>query len=141
MEKLTAEQVTQIIEIIRQQAEMENCRFSIAVADAAGHLAGFLRMDGALLASVEVSQVKARTAVLFGTATKNLPWNTPLAGPMADGVSFPIALLPGGIPIYVNGQLIGGIGVGGATGEQDDAAAQAGLSVFSESVFSESVNR
>jgi len=130
--QLTTEQVSQILEVIRLHADSEACRFSIAVVDGAGHLAGFLRMNGALLASLEVSQVKARTAVLFGTATKNLPWNTPLAGPMADGVSFPIALLLGGIPIYIDGQLIGGIGVGGGTGVQDDEAASAGLSVFSE---------
>lgn len=128
--QLTTEQVTQILGVIRSQAALEGHRLSIAVVDGGGHLIGFLRMDGALLASVEVSQVKARTAVLFGTATKNLPSHAPIAGPMADAVSFPIALLPGGVPIQVNGQLLGGIGVGGGTGEQDDAAAHIGLSVF-----------
>lgn len=130
MAQLTAEQVTQIFEVIRAQAISEGCCLSIAVVDGGGHLSGFLRMDGALLASVEVSQVKARTAVFFGTATKNLPSHSPIAGSMAAAVSFPIALLPGGVPIQIDGQTIGGIGVGGGTGEQDDASAQVGLSVF-----------
>lgn len=130
MSQLTAKQVAQILEAIQSRSISEGCRFSIAVVDAGGQLSGFLRMDGALLASVEVSQVKARTAVFFGTATKNLPSHSPLAGPMAYAVSFPIALLPGGVPIQVDRQIIGGIGVGGGTGEQDDAAAQAGLSIL-----------
>lgn len=130
MTQLTTNQVTQILEIIRSQADLKGYHFSIAVVDGGGHLSGFLKMDGALLASVEVSFVKARTAVMFGTATKNLPSHSPIAGPMAYSVSFPIALLPGGIPIFVDGQIIGGIGVGGGTGEQDDEIAQLGLSVF-----------
>jgi uncharacterized protein GlcG (DUF336 family) len=128
--QLTTEQVAQILEVIRSKAGLAGWCLSIAVVDAGGNLSGFLRMDGALLASVEVSQVKARTAVLFGTATKHLPSHSPISGPMAYAVSFPIALLPGGVPIHVDGQLIGGIGVGGGTGEQDDAAAQIGLTAF-----------
>jgi uncharacterized protein GlcG (DUF336 family) len=130
MTQLTTEQVAQILEAIRLHADSTGNRLSIAVVDRGGHLSGFLRMEGALLASVEVSQVKARTAVYFGTATKNLPGHSPIAGVMADAVSFPIALLPGGVPIQLNDQIVGGIGVGGGTGEQDDRAAQAGLSIF-----------
>lgn len=132
MTQLTTEQVAQILEAIRLHAVSKGDRLSIAVVDGGGHLSGFLRMDGALLASVEVSQVKARTAVYFGTATKNLPGHSPIAGVMVDAVSFPVALLPGGVPILLNGTIVGGIGVGGGTGEQDDTAAQVGLSVFSK---------
>ena len=131
MTQLTTEQIARILEVIRLHAASKGDCLSIAVVDGGGHLSGFLRMEGALLASVEVSQVKARTAVYFGTATKNLPGHSPIAGVMADAVSFPIALLPGGVPIHLNEQIVGGIGVGGGTGEQDDMAAQAGLSVFS----------
>ncbi len=132
MNQLTTEQVAQILEAIRLHAVSKGDRLSIAVVDGGGHLSGFLRMDGALLASVEVSQVKARTAVYFGTATKNLPGHSPIAGVMADAVSFPIALLPGGVPIQLNGTIVGGIGVGGGTGEQDEMAVRAGLSIFGD---------
>lgn len=112
-----------------QQAASLGVRINVAVADSAGNLVAFLRMPGAFPQSVRLAIDKAHTAGGFGFATAR--WMDVCAGD--DGMKLGFAAQPGlivfggGLPIRRDGVLLGGIGVSGATTEQDEACAQAGL--------------
>ncbi len=113
---------------------------NIAVVDDGGHLLAFERMDGARPASGYTAITKATSAATFRQPT----------GPLPAGATDPDALLNlslqiaaassggkittlyGGVPVVVDGQVIGAVGVGGGTGEQDAQVARAGIQVFVE---------
>jgi glc operon protein GlcG len=107
---------------------------NIAVVDDGGHLIAFARMDKARPASGYTAITKATTAATMRQATgpvpagaePNLLLNFSLQN-AASASGGKITTLKGGIPIVVNGQVIGAVGVGGATGEQDAEIAQAGV--------------
>lgn len=127
---LTLDEAHRLLLGAREEASRRGISVSIAVVDSGGHLLSFDRMSGAVLASTETSQVKARTAVLFGAPTRVFPADRPIATALVGGVGFPIGLFPGGIPIRRAGELIGAIGVGGSTAEDDDACATAGTATI-----------
>ncbi|MGB0659115.1 MAG: GlcG/HbpS family heme-binding protein [Mangrovicoccus sp.] len=99
------------------------------VVDAGGHQIAFLRGDGAFLQSGQIARDKAATAAGFGAPTG--AFYHALAGEPAvlAGITGQpgIAAFAGGLPIRAEGQVIGGIGVSGASAEQDEICAQAGL--------------
>ncbi len=103
---------------------------NVAVVDRAGVLIAFLRMPGAFVHSIDIAIDKAYTAASFGLPTGQ--WHEALQSHSA-AVREGIVRRPrfvgfgGGLPIVVNDQRIGGIGVSGGSEEQDDAIAQAGL--------------
>ena len=94
----------------------------IAAADAGGNLMLLHRIEGALLASIEIAINKAWSAVAFQAPTATLG---PLAtedGPfpgLADTNSGRVVLFGGGVPVHVDGELAGAIGISGGTAEQD----------------------
>ena len=94
----------------------------IAAADAGGNLMLLHRIEGALLASIEIAINKAWSAVAFQAPTATLgPLATgdgPLPG-LADTNSGRVVLFGGGVPVYVDGELAGAIGISGGTAEQD----------------------
>lgn len=100
----------------------------ISVVDAGGHLLAFSRMDGAFVLSIDSSLMKAMTAASYGEPT----------GHIAEGVDLKLAIatqgkrvnLPGGLPIVVDGHLVGGIGVGSGAGHEDLEVANAGLAAL-----------
>lgn len=106
---------------------------NVAVVDAGGVLAAFLRMPGAPLHSVEIAIDKAYTAASFGLATSQ--WGAALEQ-HSKAVREGIVRRPrfvafgGGLPIMEAGQRLGGIGVSGASEAQDEAIAQAGLAAI-----------
>lgn len=114
------------LDAIRAEAERRDIAICAAIVDAGAHLVALERMDGAVLASAETSQVKARTSALFGAPTRVFPYDKPVAPALLGGVGFPVGLFPGGIPVWHDGALLLAIGVGGSTGEHDDACASAG---------------
>jgi glc operon protein GlcG len=106
---------------------------SIAVVDAGGHTLYLERLDGTFPAASDVSIGKARTAVNFGKPTRGLEESInkgrPALLPVA-GVTW-FTPLQGGVPIIVNGRVIGGIGVSGALSQQqDEEVAMAGAQVI-----------
>ena len=114
-------------------AEAEGLRINVAVVDSGGVLAGFLRMPGAFLHSVEIAIDKAYTAASFGFATSQ--WPQLLAGDEALRLGLPLrprlVVFGGGLPIVeAGGELIGGIGVSGGSAAQDEACARAGLAAI-----------
>ncbi|MEO8119155.1 MAG: heme-binding protein [Rhodoferax sp.] len=116
-----------------QAAEAMGARINVAVVDASGVLASFLRMPGAPLHSVEIAIDKAYTAASFGLATSQ--WSAALQQ-HSSAVREGIVLRPrfvafgGGLPVIENGQRIGGIGVSGGSEQQDEACARAGLAAI-----------
>lgn len=100
-----------------------------AVVDTGGHLIAFGRCDGASFLAVDVTRRKALTAVCLGLPTKvlgGLSAADPVVG--ADILKQPdLCAVPGGVPIRIGGQVVGGLGVAGGRSEQDHIAAEAAL--------------
>ena len=120
---LTLDAARRIAAAAEAEARKNNWAVSVAVVDDAGHLMLFHRLDGAKLVATDIAIRKARTAVYFQGPTKSLEEE------VAGGRT---ALLPidGGIPLIVEGVLVGAIGVSGVTGSQDAQCAQAGANAL-----------
>ena len=106
---------------------------AIAVVDAGGHIVDIQRLDGTFPAGAEISIGKARTAVMFRRPTRALEETINKGRNAMIPVAAVTAFTPlqGGIPIIVNGQVIGGIGVSGAaSAQQDEDIAIAGAAAF-----------
>ena len=122
---LSLEAANKIIAGAIQEAKANNWLVDIAVVDESGNLLSFQRMDGALIGSIDVSIGKARTASIFRRPTKVLEEaakTRPAIVTLPNGV-----LLQGGVPISVNGQTVGAVGVSGVTSQQDEQIAEAGI--------------
>ena len=116
-----------------QAAQALGLRVNVAVVDASGVLAAFLRMPGAPLHSVEIAIDKAYTAASFGLATSQ--WQAALqthSAAVRDGIVLRprFVAFGGGLPIKEHGQRIGGIGVSGGSEQEDEACARAALSAL-----------
>jgi uncharacterized protein GlcG (DUF336 family) len=122
---ITADQAKNVIAAAEAEAKLRGWKLNIAVVDWAGNLVAFERMDDAQLASIAISQHKARAAAEFRRETKVFEGavqagnNTVLT---LDG----IMASRGGVPLIVDGKIIGAIGCSGGTGTQDEVVAKAG---------------
>jgi|SRR5882757_1629243 uncharacterized protein GlcG (DUF336 family) len=110
------------------EAKKNNWRMAFTVLGPAGELVYFEKMDGVQVASTELSQGKARTAVLFRRASK--AFADQYAAGNTSFMTFPEKPIAseGGVLIVVGGKIIGAIGASGGTGQQDGLAAAAGAS-------------
>ncbi|AOI89486.1 GlcG/HbpS family heme-binding protein [Burkholderia pseudomultivorans] len=113
-----------------QAAERLGVRVNVAVVDAGGLLAAFVRMPGAPLHSIDIAIDKAYTAASFGLPTG--AWHDALAAhseAVRQGLVMRARFVAfgGGLPIVEGGVLIGGIGVSGGSEAQDERCARAGL--------------
>jgi uncharacterized protein GlcG (DUF336 family) len=126
--KLTHDGAMRLLNAAIAKAKEMGVPQCISVVDAGGHLLALTRMDGAFALSIETSLKKAMTAASYGEPTGNI----------AAGIDIKLAIategkrinLPGGLPVIVDGHLIGGIGVGSGTGEQDRQVASAALAAL-----------
>ncbi|MDD2547833.1 MAG: heme-binding protein [Burkholderiaceae bacterium] len=114
-------------------ADQAGIKVNIAVVDAGGNLAGFLRMPGAFLHSIDIAIDKAYTAAGFGLPTS--AWTEALAThspAVRDGIPMRprMVCFGGGLPLRYEGQLIGGIGVSGGSEQEDEACAKAGIAAM-----------
>ena len=125
-----------IVTAAKAQAAEMKVNANIAVVDDGGHLLAFARLDNARPASAGTAITKAVAAattrvatgpVRRGEAEPDLLLNLSLQNAAAAGGAKMTSLL-GGVPIVVDGQVIGAVGVGGGTGEQDAEVAKAGIS-------------
>ena len=114
------------------EAKTRNWKMNIAVMDSGGNLVSFQRMDGAMLASIQIAEHKARAAATFRRETKvfedgiNLMHLNYLLA--FDGV----IASRGGIPLIEQGVIIGAIGCSGGTDSQDEIVSQAGAAVINQ---------
>ena len=111
----------------------------IAVVDEGGNLMALERLDGTFAAGANISIGKARTAVLFKRPTK--AFEDIINNGRTAMVALPDAFftpLQGGVPITIDGQIVGGVGVSGAaSAQQDEELAMAGANVFAEAKVSD----
>ena len=112
------------------EAAKRGWQINIAVVDSGANLVTFLRMDGAQLASIAVSEHKARAAVKFRRPTKAFEDAVQKAGLNYVLTLDDIVASRGGIPLIEDGKIIGGIGCSGGTGSQDDLLSQAGVAAL-----------
>ncbi len=107
---------------------------NIAVVDRGGNLVSHVRMDGAWIGSIDISINKAFTARAFDIETAQLAKNSQ-PGQQFFGIHASnngrVMIFAGGIPLRRGGTIIGGIGVSGGDGNQDQTVASAGAAVFS----------
>jgi glc operon protein GlcG len=113
------------------EAKNHDWKMNLAVVDSGGNLVAFARMDGAQLASVAISEHKARTAASFRRETKVFESG------IQSGLVYQVTLdgvigSRGGIPLVEGGKLIGAIGASGGTGSQDEVCAKAGAAIVSK---------
>jgi len=106
---------------------------NIAVVDAGGNLIAHERMDGAWIGSVDVSINKAFTARAFDIATNALAPNAQ-PGQQFYGIDGSnggrIMIFAGGLPLVMDGQVVGAVGVSGGNGQQDQTVAEAAAGAF-----------
>jgi uncharacterized protein GlcG (DUF336 family) len=101
---------------------------NITVVDEGGNLLAFVRMDGAKLLSRETSLSKAITAASHRQPTSRLDPNYEIKLAIAAGGR--LTNLEGGLPIFIEGQCVGAVGVGSGTGAQDVEVARAALAAI-----------
>lgn len=107
---------------------------NIAIFDQGADLKYFRRMEDAFLGSIQVAQLKGRTAANFKRSTRTFG-NIAYGGERPHGIQHVpgVAVFPGGLPILTkDGVAIGGVGVSGATSDQDEECAQAGLDAVAD---------
>ena len=121
-----------VIDAAVTEARNRNWKMNVAVADSGGNLVAFQRMDGAMLASIQIALHKARAAATFRRETKVfedgiqlMHLNYLLA---FDG----IIASRGGIPLIEDGKIIGAIGCSGGTDSQDEVVSKAGAAVINQ---------
>jgi len=122
---ISLERATAAIAAAIAEAKKHDWKLNVAVVDSGGNLVSFQRMDGAQLASIQVSEHKARTAATFRRETKafeNAVQQSNYYVMTLDGV----IASRGGIPLVEGGKLIGAIGCSGGTSSQDEAACKVG---------------
>ena len=130
---ITLRDARKIIAAAEQKAEAIGQPMNIAVVDSGGNLVAHVRMDNAWIGSVDISINKAWTARAFDIATKDLaPFCQ--SGGQFFGIHASnhgrVMIFAGGIPLKKDGRVVGGIGVSGGSGEQDQSVAEAGAAAF-----------
>jgi glc operon protein GlcG len=113
------------------EARKNNWTMCVAVVDTAGNLVYFERMDATQTGSVAVAMAKARSAALFKRSTKMFQDALAAGG---DGLRFlkleSAVPIEGGVPLVMDGKIVGAIGLSGGTSQQDGQCAQAGASAL-----------
>src|SRR5882724_820556 len=125
---MTMDKAQRIIDAAIAKAKEIGQPMNVAVVAAGTNLTAFMRMDGAWLGSIDIAINKAFTAKAFDISTLELGRNS-----QPDQQFFGInasnhgrvMIFAGGIPIKVNGEIVGAVGVSGGSGEQDQAVAEA----------------
>jgi glc operon protein GlcG len=115
------------------EARANNWKMAVAIVDPAGYLVHFEKVDDTQYASVAVAQAKARSAALFKRPTKAFQDMLASGGDGMRVLGLEGAVpVEGGLPIVVDGAMIGAIGLSGGTSAQDGQCAQAGINALAK---------
>ncbi|MEU0631520.1 heme-binding protein [Streptomyces sp. NPDC005989] len=131
---LTTQDAEALVTAARRAADAAGVTVSITVLDAGGHLLAFRRDDRAVLISGETSTRKAYTALQLDAPTADLVDLVKPEGPfhsLPTALDKPLLFIAGGVPVHRDGRLIGSVGVGGGTPEQDHGFATAAVQELS----------
>jgi uncharacterized protein GlcG (DUF336 family) len=132
MNDITLDQAWQVVDAANEAATAQGTAMNIAVVDVGGNLKAFLRMDGAWLGSIDIAITKARTARLFDMESGSIGELSQPGGPLynIEHSNGGLITFPGGIPLTVDGVIVGAIGVSGSTVDNDRAVALAGIAAL-----------
>ena len=132
---LTLDVAKQIAVTAEAEAVKNSWPVAIAILDPAGQLIYFRKIDDTQIGSVEVAIAKARCAALFKRPSK--AFADVVTGGNVGMMSLPGALpVEGGVPLFVEGEIVGAIGVSGVMSHEDGAVAQAGVDTLAAIVSS-----
>jgi glc operon protein GlcG len=124
---ITLDQAKKVMAGAEAEAKKNNWPVVITILDSGGNLVMTHRLDGAQFGSIDVARDKAYSAVAFRRPTKAFQDGLAQGGANMRLLNLKGAsLLDGGLPLVVDGKLVGGIGVSGVTGEQDAQIGRAG---------------
>ena len=124
---VTLDMAKQIVQAAEDEASRNEWNMVIVVVDNGGHMVAMERMDGAILGAIDVAHAKARTALMFKRPTKAYDDMMGNEYPGARLLANPeICPFEGGVPISLNDEIIGAIGVSGSTPSNDGQVAEVG---------------
>jgi glc operon protein GlcG len=126
---LSQTEVRQIIAAARAEAEKNNWAVAIAVVDDGGHPLALERLDGCAPIGAYIAVEKARTSALGRRESKG--YEDMVNGGRSAFLSAPLVTsLEGGVPVIVDGQVVGAVGVSGVKADQDAQVAKAGAATI-----------
>jgi uncharacterized protein GlcG (DUF336 family) len=135
--KLTLDDARIAMEGAERKAREIGVDMDIAITDDGGHLLMFHRMDNARVSSIDIAISKAFTAAAARRPTRSYAESGQPGGP-AYGIHISnqgrFMIIPGGLPIFVDQQIVGGIGCSSGHCDQDEAVAQAGIDALSSHI-------
>ena len=126
---LSQNEVAQILQAARSEAQQQGWAVAIAVVDDGGHPLALERLDGCAPIGAYIATEKARSAAIGRRETKG--YEDMVNRGRTAFVSAPlITSLEGGVPVLVDGQVVGAVGVSGVKAEQDAQVAKAGIAAL-----------
>jgi glc operon protein GlcG len=129
---ISLNQANRVLRATVKKAEEMKIKVSAAVVDVGGRLVAFQRMDGAIWASAYGSQGKAVASAAFGRTSGEMSARadqpTPRGIALAEGGH--MIMGQGAVPLFRNGNLVGAVGVGGGTSQEDEDCAKAGAAAL-----------
>ena len=126
---LSQSEVSQILQAARSEAQQQGWAVAIAVVDDGGHPLALERLDGCAPIGAYIATEKARSAAIGRRDTKG--YEDMVNGGRSAFLSAPlITSLEGGVPVLVDGQVVGAVGVSGVKAEQDAQVAKAGIAAL-----------
>jgi uncharacterized protein GlcG (DUF336 family) len=135
--KLTLADARIVMEAAEQKSRDIGVDMDIAITDDGGHLLMFHRMDNARVTSIDIAIGKAFTAAAARRSTRSYA-ESGRPGGAAYGIHVSnqgrFMIFPGGLPIFVDGQIAGGVGCSSGHSDQDEAVAQAGIDALLRSL-------
>jgi glc operon protein GlcG len=131
--ELTLEVAKKMAQASEEEAMKNKWNQVIAVLDDGGNLIYLERMDNSQLGSIDIAMAKARAALYFQRPTK--AFQDAVAAGSVNILKLPNAIAnEGGVPLRVDGQIVGSIGISGATAQQDGVTAAAGVAALAKAV-------
>ncbi len=137
IKRLSSDSARLIVLGAQRRAEAIGVPMCISIVDESGNLIAFERMDGGKITSITISQDKAFTAAAARKATHEynavcVPGN--LAYGIHTEVNGRLSTVGGGLPVVIDGEVVGGIGISSGTPEQDMDCARAGIDYFLQQI-------
>jgi glc operon protein GlcG len=125
--RISLEIALSLLAHVRDEAMTRGLSLAAAVVDDGGHIVASQRMDGAALGAMQLAVGKAYTSVLWGAATGDFMQSTQPGGDDWgwNSTDSRIVVYAGGVPLFVGGALVGGVGASGATAAEDEACVRA----------------
>lgn len=135
--KITLDDARVIMDAAEMKAHEIGVGMDIAITDDGGHLLMFHRMDNARITSIDIAISKAFTAAAARCSTRSYAKTSQPGGP-AFGIHVSnqgrFMIFPGGLPVFIDQQIVGGIGCSSGHSDQDETVAQAGIDAFLKSL-------